>query len=37
MNDSLKTKIDGVLSSGKVVLFMKARPLCQCVASQRAP
>ena len=26
MNDSLKTKIDGILSSGKVVLFMKGSP-----------
>lgn len=26
MNDALKTKIDGMLSSGKVVLFMKGSP-----------
>jgi monothiol glutaredoxin len=26
MNDTLKTKIDGILSSGKVVLFMKGSP-----------
>jgi monothiol glutaredoxin len=26
MNDTLKTKIDGILSSGKVILFMKGSP-----------
>jgi monothiol glutaredoxin len=26
MNDTLKTKIDGILSSNKVILFMKGSP-----------